>query len=254
MLALFCLRLALGLMACLLIVPARLTHPRYYRTHCLTSLGLAIVAIAFRPVQGTDIGFAVATAAVLALLASILWRINGAPGAQVLNLLSAAAFAWSLVVLEQLGPLHGETVEQSPIGLALVGDVSSALVLGTVVSAMLMGHFYLITPGMPLSPLMHLLGAFGIALVARAAADGFALWRWSAENSLAAAGTEAKLFLTVRWLVGFALPAVVGWMAWQSARIRSTQSATGILYVAVIFCFLGELTALLLREQRGLTL
>jgi hypothetical protein len=41
-------------------------------------------------------------------------------------------------------------------------------------------------------------------------------------------------------------------MAWQTARIRSTQSATGILYVAVIFCFLGELTGQLLWSSTGL--
>jgi hypothetical protein len=35
-------------------------------------------------------------------------------------------------------------------------------------------------------------------------------------------------------------------MAWESAKIRSTQSATGILYVVVIFCFLGELSSQLL--------
>ena len=50
------------------------------------------------------------------------------------------------------------------------------------------------------------------------------------------------------WL-GFVAPLVLGWMAWQTARIRSTQSATGILYVVVIFCFLGELTSLLLPRQ-----
>jgi hypothetical protein len=49
------------------------------------------------------------------------------------------------------------------------------------------------------------------------------------------------------------LPLVLGWMAWQTTRIRSTQSSTGILYVVVIFCFLGELTSLLLRD-RGVTL
>jgi hypothetical protein len=30
-------------------------------------------------------------------------------------------------------------------------------------------------------------------------------------------------------------------MVWQTARIRSTQSATGILYVGVVFTLLGEL-------------
>jgi hypothetical protein len=38
-------------------------------------------------------------------------------------------------------------------------------------------------------------------------------------------------------------------MAWRCARIRSTQSATGILYVVVILCYIGELTAQLLSTQ-----
>ena len=50
----------------------------------------------------------------------------------------------------------------------------------------------------------------------------------------------------MRWAVGFAGVLGLTWMAWRTARIRSTQSATGILYVVVIFCFLGELTGQLL--------
>jgi hypothetical protein len=38
-------------------------------------------------------------------------------------------------------------------------------------------------------------------------------------------------------------------MAWQTARLRSTQSATGILYVVVICCFFGELTGQVLRDS-----
>jgi hypothetical protein len=39
-------------------------------------------------------------------------------------------------------------------------------------------------------------------------------------------------------------------MAWQTAKIRSTQSATGILYVVVILTFLGELVGqVLLRND-----
>jgi hypothetical protein len=40
-------------------------------------------------------------------------------------------------------------------------------------------------------------------------------------------------------------------MAYASARIRSTQSATGILYVAVVCGFLGELLSVLLARHTG---
>ena len=52
----------------------------------------------------------------------------------------------------------------------------------------------------------------------------------------------------MRWGLGFAARLCWASMAWQTARIRSTQSATGILYVVVIFCFLGELTGQLLQS------
>ena len=117
---------------------------------------------------------------------------------------------------------------------------------------MLMGHSYLIAPAMSLTPLLRLLAALLVA--AAAAHGGGRAWacgpgppgiRWLTWKM------KPCLWLPVRWGVGFVGPLVLGWMAWQTARIRSTQSATGILYVVVIFCFLGELTSqLLLRQHR----
>jgi hypothetical protein len=101
---------------------------------------------------------------------------------------------------------------------------------------------------MSIRPLMRLLAALAAAVLVRAALDGYALWRWTDSHSLGNLGNDTLLWLPVRWVVGFVAPLALDWMAWQTARIRSTQSATGILYVVVIFCFLGELTAQLLRE------
>ena len=75
-------------------------------------------------------------------------------------------------------------------------------------------------------------------------------------DALRAADNHIRYRDTVRAVArqhGFVAPLALDWMAWQTARIRSTQSATGILYVVVIFCFLGELTSQLLRET-GMTL
>ena len=38
-------------------------------------------------------------------------------------------------------------------------------------------------------------------------------------------------------------------MTWQTLKIPNTQSATGILYVAVILTFLGELVSHLLSQE-----
>jgi hypothetical protein len=43
-------------------------------------------------------------------------------------------------------------------------------------------------------------------------------------------------------------------MAWKTLQIPNTQSATGILYVAVIGVFTGELLGLLLSADVGIAL
>ena len=43
-------------------------------------------------------------------------------------------------------------------------------------------------------------------------------------------------------------------MTWKTLKIPNTQSATGILYVAVIAVFLGELTSQLLSARTAFPL
>ena len=50
-------------------------------------------------------------------------------------------------------------------------------------------------------------------------------------------------FLMTRVLFGFVAPLVLLWLAWRCVRIRSNQSATGILYVVVAFVLIGEIIA-----------
>jgi hypothetical protein len=244
MLAVFGLRLAAGMLACLLLLPRRQIHPRFYRTHFLTALGLATLALAFAWDGATDwtTGLLVAGVA-LAFAGSVVWFVEGAPGGQILVVLATLSLGGGLGLLEV-----GRDPSLPP-GLVLLGSMTSAALLGTALSAMLMGHSYLISPSMSLTPLLRLLLALGVALGVRLLAAAYGWWRWSERHSFAHAGNDVLLWLPVRWLVGLGAPAVLGWMALESARIRSTQSATGILYVVVIFCFLGELTSLLLRES-----
>jgi hypothetical protein len=137
--------------------------------------------------------------------------------------------------------------------MPLLGDLTSAALLGSALTAMLLGHSYLIAPTMSLTPLMRLLAALAMAVVARLGVDAYALACWTATHSSVNLNSDAVFWLPLRWLLGFLAPLGLTWMAWQTARIRSTQSATGILYIVVIFCFLGELTSQLLRGT-GMTL
>lgn len=249
MLSVFTLRLAAGMSACLLLLAPSQINPRYFRTHFLTAFALAGVAWLFAPadVFNWTLRLLVLAAMVVGFLGSVSFSLENAPGARFLIVLETVLLSAALGTLDlALAP--------TPVGAwVLVGDTTSALYLGAGMSAMLMGHLYLIAPTMSLTPLFRLLGAAGAALLLRMVVDGVALASWTETHSFSKVGNDTLLWLPVRWLVGFVAPLILGWMAWQSARIRSTQSATGILYVVVIMCFLGELTSLLLRDS-GITL
>jgi len=51
------------------------------------------------------------------------------------------------------------------------------------------------------------------------------------------------IFFWQRVLFGLIGPAVLAYMTWETAKIRSTQSATGILYVDFFMVIVGELVA-----------
>jgi hypothetical protein len=69
------------------------------------------------------------------------------------------------------------------------------------------------------------------------------------EHALRAVNTQWWLFLALRWLFGLLGPLALFWMAWRTLNIPNTQSATGILYVAVIGVFVGETMSLLLSAE-----
>jgi hypothetical protein len=248
MLAVFCLRLACGLIGMLLLLSPAQINPRFYRTHFLTALGLSIVAAVFQR-DSPDLWLwpGLASAILCTLVGSIVWSLEHAPGGRLVLYLATLSLVASLAGLHALDPAWEGY-------WALANELSSAAVLGAATTAMLMGHSYLIAPSMSLTPLLRLLGALFVCVLARGVVAAAGLWFfWTAGNPLVKLN-EVTLLLPLRWTLGILLPLILGFMAWQTARIRSTQSATGILYVVVIFCFLGELVSQLLCRWTGLFL
>jgi hypothetical protein len=240
-LSIFALRLAVGMTACLLLLSPAVVSPRFYRVHLLTALALAGVASVFAQVGDGWLWFWTCSSVAmgLTLIGALAFSLERSPGGRSLIVGAALALAGALACVDAFHP----AMARSPVTTALA-DFTSAAVLGTALSAMLMGHSYLIAPSMSLRPLLVLIAGLAISIAARMAVD--AVGFWTAGHSIGSLDNEEKLFLLVRWGVGFLGVLGLTWMAWQTARIRSTQSATGILYVVVIFCFLGELTSQLL--------
>lgn len=242
MLAIFCLRLAMGLLLVQSQLPLTEVHPRFFRTQYLVALGLtALAGVFLHDVADVWLWLVLAAALLLALVGSMVWLLEGARGGRILGLLTCLALAGPLVMVQGPRPLFWGGMDH----------ISSALLLGSALSAMLLGHSYLVAPTMSLTPLLRVLAWLMIAWVWRLALAGIGLWLWTGEVSANNLETETVLWLITRWLVGFLGPLVLGWMAWESAKINSTQSATGILYVVVVMCFLGELLSLLLLDKTG---
>jgi hypothetical protein len=246
MLPLFCLRLSLGLLAALLVLPPALIHPRFYRTLLLTvgSLcALALVLMWSPEVEVVRVGVALS----LALVGAVVWSVEGAPGGRLLVLMTMVPLAIELFVPAKLS---WRFAKEWQFG-SWPDDLTSAGLLGFALSAMLLGHSYLINPSMSLAPLKRLLIGLGLCLLARGVVAGVSLSLWLSAQTHLSLANVAVMWLPLRWALGLLLPAVLTFMAWRTTLLRNTQSSTGILYVVVVFVCLGELTAQLLFNTTG---
>src|SRR5262249_43543523 len=152
-----------GLIASLLLLNPAQVNPRFYRTHFLTALGLVALALVFLwdTAEAWLVGV-LATAGVLALVGSIVWMLEGAPAGRTLIVLTALVLAGALGGTRWAGVQHAEAESAGmrgwELGWLLADDFSSAALLGSATTAMLIGHSYLIAPAMSLTPLLRLLG------------------------------------------------------------------------------------------------
>lgn len=161
-------------------------------------------------------------------------------------------------------------------GLVVAGFFAAALALGGVMTAMWLGHWYLVTPAMTEKPLLLsttlvLIGVLFEVIFFLAAGANVAPVQASVSTSsrpavtaTATPSTSATPTATatvkpsdvptvtplstgaigwLRILVGFAIPLVLGSLSWKLVRDRSFQSATGMLYLIVVCTLAGEIMA-----------
>ena len=144
--------------------------------------------------------------------------------------------------------------------LVAATDLTSVLLLGAAASAMILGHYYLVILDLPISALRRLTVLLIAGLVLRTVVVGVALAAGDAgayqDLSAVAAGLWSPdgVFVWMRILFGLAGPLSLIWFIWKTVEIRSTQSATGILYVQLFLVLSGELLAKYLRVAAGFAL
>ena len=159
-------------------------------------------------------------------------------------------------LLHELMMARGTALTFAPkalaVGLQTLSCAGVAAMTGLVLMDMLLGHAYLTASKMTVAPFRRLNLALVSTTLARAAVSiggVFALQAWRPVERL---WVFHGLFILTRWLVGLVVPLLFLYMAHDCIKRRSTQSATGILYVAGVLVLIGELIGLYLTRETGL--
>lgn len=249
---LFLTHLGLGIAGSLLLV-GRAAGAQFFRFNSGLASTLLLVGLAFRqeptspgPVDAVGFGaMLVATGTLLIYWASIGRGLSG-----LRPYLLWATFLGGIVSLVAQGVgLSGDEIAFAP-ALTVVSFLSSAALLGGACTAMILGHWYLVLPSMDVALLQSIVKFHIGSTVARAAVVATVVWvalvTWSAPSG---AGYDQYVlsldgvFVWQRVLFGLASPGLLSYLTWETAKIRSTQSATGILYVDFFTVVVGEVLA-----------
>ncbi len=140
--------------------------------------------------------------------------------------------------------------------LLIIGQVLSALMLGSVTLAWLLGHAYLTATRMTIAPLRHFSRMLSWTVAARILFLLISLtmaWGMGDDSTVPILPQIGQSWLIVLLRVGVGLVAVAvfAYMVADCVRLRSTQSATGILYFGSVMAYVGELASQQLIYELG---
>ena len=253
---LFLSHLALGVVFTLVLV-SREAGVKFFRFNAGMAAILIAVAFVFRP-SGAELPAAELTGGRIAWLALavsevaivLYWATIGRTLASIRPAIVAIACVSGFVALvtQALG-VAGDRAPAMQV-LTVASFLSSAALLGGASTAMILGHWYLVIPSMQVSHLQSIVKVHIASLVVRIAVVtavvvmAIAMWQPGLGPSFRHyIFSVGGIFFWQRILFGLAGPALLSYLTWETAKIQSTQSATGILYVDFFTVVVGEVLA-----------
>ncbi len=263
----FVLKLVTGIALMWLLVPRKDVTDGFFRIQMLVALGLCVLLVlviqpdnpakdknmitdavnsGVRPQSGVRsqagnqfIRLAQGMAAVLAFGGHIVWKLGRRlPGSIAIHAVAVLCLL-SMVTASCAGGLNSNSLS------FLLSDLASAAVLGATLTGMLLGHWYLTTPTMSIGPLSWFTWALAIAAIGRLIMTSISLSRFG----FASQDLVHLLWLIVRIVGGIIVPLAAAVVVARILKYRNTQSATGVLFAALILVFMGEMTAALLERD-----
>ncbi len=247
---------AAGISGSLALIPHEAIGRRFFRFHAAILLVLVTVATAVgRPLfDGASSGtlrllvhiIAWVLVADVAAISLVAFSRRPLPSiAFLLPVVTGAVFAVSVA-------LAGAPGRPGDAALLAAHFVTSAALLGSVFVAMNLGHAYLQNAALSFDHLTRAAKLFlgsaiakGVVSAVLLAPQAGAWWPRLLEDF------DGMLIL-VRVVGGIAGSVVLGFMVLSCARARANQSATGILYAAVVFVLVGEAISMYLTLGRGI--
>jgi hypothetical protein len=122
--------------------------------------------------------------------------------------------------------------------------LAGALALGSSLVGLSLGHWYLVTPSLSVKPLNEVTFLCLGAVVAQLVLQPLLLFLPGVPaEALEQFFGEYLIFYGVRVVFGLLVPLVVLLMTWRTVRIRSLDSATGMLYIVAALILAGEIAA-----------
>jgi protein NrfD len=245
---LFLAHLAVGIAFTLTLVSSE-AGIKFFRFNAGLAAILLIVGIAFRPNDAPrDVAWIALLAAAVMLV--LYWATIGRALTRIRPaILGTAVGAGTLALVLQALTLSADRATGMQV-LTVASFLTSAVLLGGACTAMILGHWYLILPSMQVSHLQSIVKVHIVSMILRvvvvAAAVLMAIVTWqpglgpSFRHYITSAG---GIFFWQRVLFGLFGPALLSYLTWETAKIRSTQSATGILYVDFFTVVVGEVLA-----------
>jgi protein NrfD len=248
---LFLAHLAIGI-AFTLVFVSREAGVKFFRFNTGMAALLVLAAFAFRPPEASaDLTGRVVFGALIVFEAALVlyWLTVGRVLASIRPVIVGTSVAAGAVALlgQAIASAGAGPVSQLMTALSFF---SSAFLLGGACTAMILGHWYLVIPSLPVSHLQSIVKFHMVSMVVRVvvvgAAIAAAIASWEpglGPNFSRYIFSIAGIFFWQWMLFGLAGPAVLSYLTWETAKIRSTQSATGILYVDFFTVVVGEVLA-----------
>jgi hypothetical protein len=132
--------------------------------------------------------------------------------------------------------------------------VAGAMALGSALTGLSLGHWYLVSPTLSVRPLVEVTFVTLGALAAQAVLLPVLLFGpGTPPAGVQGLLGEYAIFLGVRLVLGLLVPLAAAFMTWRTARIRSLDSATGLLYIVAALILAGEIAARTLAFLTGVS-